>query len=482
MSMVWPFAQNPASAIPQIIDYDLVISEDYPGIAFVPTIPGGIYGEIRNVSGCMWFATNALFNPNTVQWEQDSPCNPALPAYALVQCEASGTLTWNIAQPAGAINTPLTWVPVWSLNPDGTMVVSPLTLTAQSEIAEFIEATWNAGSAAKMIARRVNVANTSSDASSALDQLDFNGSTEWEVRVDGTLVIGKVPASAIVGGIVSAVDGTANIVDVDTAGTVATVNLHHGDYVDLANAQTIVGEKTFDDPIFFNSSTGSGASTGATGVSKISAWGATFATGPFTFEAHAATAAIIEVKDDGTLNFYSDTGLTPSTTYVPTLRLSIEANGSISTGGTIPPATLAGEFEGTGGVVVSFDGGANKVDVNGAAFVQSITSTGASILVTGAAPTINLEVNTAGTVLPQAGNLVVALDPSGLGAGTAVTIPNPYPGGVNSYRAVATLAGTNHPSSVSLYTNRDSGSQFHVYASSNVTTGNVDVEWTTIPV
>lgn len=482
MSTTFPFSQGPNSAIPQVIDYDLIIMEDFPGVVFWPTSPGGVYAEIRDVNGCLWQVLNAMWNPNVAQWQQNSPANPAQPAYALVQCEASGTITWNIAQPSGAINTPLTWVPVWQINNDGTMVVEPLELTAQGQIAFKIVPLWDGGSAAKMIARQIKVTDTSSEADSALDQLVVNNVVQWEIRKDGTLVIGKVPASAIVGGVITAVNGTADIVDVTTSGTVATVDLHHGDYVDIENAQSIgPGVKTFLDNVFFGSNTGTEGSMNGTAVSWAIGYGSAWEAAPFTWLAHAAVATIIEVKGDGTFNFYSDSGLTIGNTYNPTLRLSIAADGTIPTGGTIPPATLAGEFEGNGGIVVSFDSGTDKVDVDGTALVETITTTDNSIVAVRTGQSVDLSVNPASTILPQGGNLTIALDPSGTGPGTAVTIPNPY-GSQLDYIAVPVLAGTNHPAAVSLYVHQDSGSQFHVFASSDATTGNVEVNWITVPV
>lgn len=476
MSMIFPFAQNPSQSIPQVINYDLIIQEEFPGIAFVPTLPGGVYSEIRNVDGCFWFVINAMWNPSSLQWEQDSPANPAEPAYALVQCESTGTLAWKIAPAAGAPNTALVWTTVWQLDKNGGMTIEPLTLTGITGIAERIAPIWDAGSAAKMIARQVGVTDTSSEADSALDQLLVDNVVEWEVRKDGTLVVGKIPASAIVGGIISSVVGAAPSVTVVTVGSVATVSLSHGDYVDLANAQTISGVKTFTPSIFLGSSTGSEGTVIGNTNGTAHGYGAEFAVGPFTWLAHATTACIWQLTFTGTFNFFSDSGLTIGNTYNPTLRLSIAADGSIPTGGTIPPSTLAGEFEGTGGVVVSYDGGANKVDVNGSAFVLDIASSDGSIDVAGTTqhPTVKVDVSVLGAVVMYnedgtklAGGVKVVKGSVVIPGGTTSTVvtlvaPATFTNDTTYVVLMQNYQISLPPSTPGFFVNNNSGSQFTI--------------------
>lgn len=381
----FPFAQNPLFLIPQVINYDLLIQEPYPGIGFLPTSAGGLYAEIRDVNNCLWFVQNAMWNPDTMQWEQDSPANPILPAYALELC-ADGSLNYNIAAASGAINTALTWQTVWTLDANGNMTVEPAIATADTQIAEMVDPTWDGGVGAKMIGRQENVTDTSSASSSAIDQLNVDGVTKWEVRKDGTLVVGIIPAS-LVPGVITDVVGVSPV-SVVIAHNTASISLEHGDYVDLTSAQTIAGVKTFTDPngILFGTTTGSEGSISGNATAQAMGYGAQFATTPFVWQAEATQAAIIAIstandaENPSGLSLYYDSGLTPGDTYNPTLRFSVDATGHISTG-SILASTLAGEMEGADGITVSFDSGTDKVKIDGAGLLSSIISTNGSLLV-----------------------------------------------------------------------------------------------------
>lgn len=433
----FPFAQNPLFLIPQVINYDLLIQEPYPGIGFLPTIAGGLYAEIRDVNNCLWFVQNAMWNPDTMQWEQDSPANPILPAYALELC-ADGSLNYNIATASGAINTALTWQTVWTLDANGNMTVEPAIATADTQIAEMVDPTWDGGVGAKMIGRQENVTDTSSASSSAIDQLNVDGVTKWEVRKDGTLVVGIIPAS-LVPGVITDVVGVSPV-SVVIAHNTASISLTHGDYVDLTSAQTITGVKTFTDPngILFGSTTGSEGSVSGNATAQAMGYGAKFAATPFVWQAEATQAAIVAIstandaENPSGLSLYYDSGLTPGDTYNPTLRFSVDATGHISTG-SILASTLAGEFEGTDGITVSFDSGTDKVDVSGSGLIASVISSNASLLATITGQVANLTVqsvpggakvyNTNGTLLSNTPKFVQGsvVFPSG-GGTPAVTV------------------------------------------------------------
>lgn len=393
----WPFAQNPLFLIPQVINYDLVIQEPYPGVDFVPTIAGGLYAEIRDVNNCLWFVQNAMWNPNSMQWEQDSPANPILPAYALELC-ADGSLSYNIAPATGAISTPVVWQTVWNLDANGNMTVEPATATSQSQVAEEVNPTWDGGVGASMVAREVNVTDTSSASASYLDQLSVNGTVKWQVDKHGVLTVGTVPASHIPG-IITEIVGVSPV-DVVIAHNIATVSLAHGDYVDLTGAQTITGVKTFTDPngILFGTDTGSEGSVSGNATAQSMGFGAKFVTTPFVWEAEATEAVIVAIstandaENPTGLALYFNAGLTPGNTYNPSLVFSVDSTGHISTG-SVPASVLAGEFEGTFGITTSYDAGADKVDISGAGLLASIVSPNHSLLVTISGQTADVEVN-----------------------------------------------------------------------------------------
>lgn len=395
MSYFWPFAQNPLNAIPQIINYDLVIQEPYPGICFEPTAPGGIYQEIREVDGCLWIVTNALFNPNTLQWEQDSPCNPALGAYALEQCE-SGNLTRYVADPTYAINTEVTWIPVWVIDTNGLHFIEPRALTSQSQVPDVLDVTWNAGSGAKMISRQENITDTSSNVASAVDQIKVDNTPVWEVRKDGTLVIGHVPFS-VLPNLVQNVAGLSPVL-VTVANRLATVSLQHGDYVDLTNTQSISGQKTITAMagLLVGPYGSIGSGDKVTGIT----FGCKVAANPFTFEATSTDAVILAISTASSsenptgVDVYFDSGLTIGDTYIPTLIFTIDSTGTI-TKGTINNTVLTNALEGVDGIQVYADGGTGKTAISGAGLIATIVSSNSSILATlTPAQTYDLSVNT----------------------------------------------------------------------------------------
>jgi hypothetical protein len=382
----WPFQQNPLGLIPQTINYDLVVEEPYPGVCFYPQVAGAVYSELRVVNAACWWVINAMWDPNTLQWEQNPPCNSALPAYALIQDLSSGAFRRAVAPATDAINTAVVWTYVLSSDQYGDVNISPLTLTGSSEVAENLAPTWNAGGAI-MVARQELVTDTASNAASALDKLTVNGTTVWEVRKDGTLVIGIVPTSAISGGIVSSIVAGTGIL-VTNVGSVYTVGLAHGDYVDLGNAQTITGSKTFTQPLLYSD----GSFSGNIGGAVYMAYGA-YHTGT-TWVALETSASIVYATPTG-FSFYVNMGLTIGNTFIPTGVLTINSSGSISTNGNLQAAggvftanvvvdgnlTVDGTLTASAGIVNSIDG------LSG---VVGLTSPDSSIGITTAGNTIQL--------------------------------------------------------------------------------------------
>ncbi|MDE2097417.1 MAG: hypothetical protein KGL39_09250 [Patescibacteria group bacterium] len=196
MSTSFPFQQGAGTAIPSIIYWDLIIEEEYPGISMLPTLPSGAYQEIREVNGALWWVTNAMWNPTTAQWEQDSPADASTPAYALEQ-GADGSFTRYVAPATVVAGTAVVWTAVYAQDGAGNTTIEPTAQTVGALIGLLEKVSWNVGVGVAATARQITVTDTSSSTASLLDNFVVNGTPVWQVRKDGTLVTGKIPASAI---------------------------------------------------------------------------------------------------------------------------------------------------------------------------------------------------------------------------------------------------------------------------------------------
>ena len=199
MSNVWfpfsdPYQTNSSGTIP----YDLIINEAFPGMVLEPTEPNGVYVAFREVSGCAWWVLNADWNSTDNQWEQVSPQNAALPAYALEQC-ADGTVNRYVAAATNIPGTPVNWVSVWSIDQYGNQLVNPQVSTVASQIGQHVAVSWSTTNSTQMSATQLNVTDTLSASSSLIENLIVNGTPKWQVRKDGTLVTGIIPFARITG-------------------------------------------------------------------------------------------------------------------------------------------------------------------------------------------------------------------------------------------------------------------------------------------
>jgi hypothetical protein len=193
----YPFAVVPSSSNQNVFPFDIVINEIFPGLIFDPTEAGSVYSVIREVNGCFWFVLNADWDATTLQWTQEDPTNPNLPAYAMELC-ATGTWQWYQANPTLIPGTPVAWAQLFVIDGKGYVNSTPLTVTASGLGQNQLTATWNAGSATQVEARRVVITDLSSGANSLLDNLVVNGTSKWAVDKTGLLVAGTVPASSVV--------------------------------------------------------------------------------------------------------------------------------------------------------------------------------------------------------------------------------------------------------------------------------------------
>jgi hypothetical protein len=193
----FPFKPQASLSTSQSFAYDIVISEAFPGIQFIPTEPNGQYQEIREVSGDLWLVTNAQFNTNTLTFQQNTPCNPADPAYAW-RLMANGNSIRYSAIATTAPNINVTWVQMFEVDGAGNISSTPLVQTTPVDNLQ-LEPIWNVGTPTTTGSFEQDVTDTSSAANSFLEKFKVNGTVVWQVRKDGTLVNGIVPFSAISG-------------------------------------------------------------------------------------------------------------------------------------------------------------------------------------------------------------------------------------------------------------------------------------------
>jgi len=195
---IFPFLpNNNTSIISPSFPYDVVINTAYPGVQFIGTEPNALYQEIREVSGCLWFVTNAMYNENLLQWDQETNQNTGLPAYALELCD--GAMTRWYSPPTNIPMTPITWIALWTITADGLMDSTPLEVTGVSAPMNSLMATWDPGIGIAITAREVDITNTASAPTSLLDNLVVNGTQVWTVDITGTLTHGIIPAARITG-------------------------------------------------------------------------------------------------------------------------------------------------------------------------------------------------------------------------------------------------------------------------------------------
>jgi hypothetical protein len=194
---IFPFLPSSAGTPPQLFPYDVVIHTAFPGVVFEGTEPNALYQEIREVNGCLWLVTNAQYNENLLQWDQEVNQNTTLPAYALELCDGAMTRYYS---PATLIpDTPITWTPLWTVTATGLMDSTPLEITGASDPMNQLQVTWDPGPAIAPVAREVDITDIDSSPNSLLDNLVVNSVQVWAVNKEGVLVAGDIPYARITG-------------------------------------------------------------------------------------------------------------------------------------------------------------------------------------------------------------------------------------------------------------------------------------------
>jgi len=196
---IYPFLPDNAVSPSGNFPFDIVIGATaFPGIQFLPTEPNGEYQEIREVSGNLWLVTNAMWNQNLLQWDQESPQNTGLPAYAL-ELGADGSMTRWESPPTNIPSTPITWTRLFQIDNKGQVISVPLTVLTINQASQQIFVTWDPGVGVQVQGRLLQVTDVASAANSLLDNLVVNGVSKWAVDKTGTLVTGIIPSARITG-------------------------------------------------------------------------------------------------------------------------------------------------------------------------------------------------------------------------------------------------------------------------------------------
>jgi hypothetical protein len=360
----FPFGQVPALSQPPVT-YDIVMAKNFPRVSFVPTEPGGLYQELVEVNGDLWFVTNATWDVNKLGWYQASGtlvnCNASQNAYAWVQRGLAGDAIRMYGAATGNSTVAVSWVPVFDAAPVGT-TISPLPLTQANHAALTVNATFNGSTSTPLTAFSINVQNVASAASSALVQYTVNNIPVWLVDINGVLQIGSINPSQLNPPVYMTLNAGVGIAPIGPPPS-ATIALAHGDYVDLATNQTITGTKTIANPTPLVFGGGGNISGGATDALYLCSGCeiTVFGTG-LTALAQSATCMILAGKQefnapDQMLTLYIDIGQTPGTTYNPTQAAFFTNAGTFHVVGDV---TIGGTLSVTGGFTI-----AGPLTVNG---------------------------------------------------------------------------------------------------------------------
>lgn len=355
----YPFANQPPTSNQNVFPYDIIINEAYPGIIFDPTEPGGVYSVIREVDGCLWFVNNADFDMTLLEWTQEDPTNPALPAYALELC-ADGTFNRYFGAATTVPGTPVSWQLVFEIDANGSVISTPPVVTASGDPMQQINVTWNAGSLTQLIAREVDITLTSADSDSIFDELVVNGTQKWVVDINGILQVGEIPFARISG------------------------------FSPVFNGATFTGTTTFNGPITANDGE---ELTGGLTVDTVDATGTITASafeiagGGFLSDAPTTTSAGLTmpaVAASVTVAIYSSHGYPIGTTVVisgPGTNSSEIFTGIVTANNGQPATSLtvlcAAILAGTAGDVVS-----SGAVVSFATVYPTFTGTGGQIVAT----------------------------------------------------------------------------------------------------
>lgn len=416
------------------IPYDLRINEANPGIILDPTEPNGVYTVFREVGGCAWWALNADYNSNTEQWEQNSPANAALPAYAIEQC-SDGTVNRYVAIATDVPGTAVTWVSVFSIDALGNQMVMPTVADLVSQIAHEIEPTWDAGSSVTMTAQKTNIIDNSSKSDSLFVSLLLNGVPKWQIRKDGTLVTGSIPFSHITGFVLPSgivinngdFTGTSHFegpVQMDSTLTVdgaVTINddVHatgqivadRGFVAGGLSPSQFYGEVDFiGGPVHISGATditdltvGTLTATGATSLQSVTATSAHI-TGNETVDG-TLTASTSHITGNETVdgsftaasghitgNLAVDGDISTDDITADSITANLTTTGDFTASGTVslPANAFQGHISGTNGVTASNTG--SGVALSGAALVQTVDSPDSSVTVSRSGQTVSLSV------------------------------------------------------------------------------------------
>jgi hypothetical protein len=412
----YPFSVVPSTSNSNVFPYDIVINEAYPGLIFDPTEAGGVYSVIREVNGCLWFVLNADYDETSLQWTQEDPTNPNLPAYAMELCATTASWQWKYGAPTLVPGTPITWVNVFTIDDNGSVVSVPHISLASGDPAQQINPTWNAGSASVMVGRNLAVTDMSSSSNSLLDNLAVNGTSVWSVNKFGLLVTGEVPASSVV-------DLFVNPTFTGTSTFTGPVIMEDGMTV-TAGTSIFDGLLVSNDGIDINTG-GLGVTGGAT-TDTLDVLNNATVHGPLDVDGAFTAHGSLDV--DGALTAHGP--LTADTTLFVAGSSTLNGGLTVTGGESITGSSVIDNLDVTVGLTVGGTSNLHNVvlssgdtiTINGTTPVVSLQSTDSSITIIQTSPVeYDLEVNTGSSSLSYPiGGTKVAYGASG----TSLVIPS----------------------------------------------------------
>lgn len=360
----FPFSAAPGNPQLAFLPFDLEIEKIDPGIILYPDEPNGVLTVFREVGGVSWWVVNADYNTDLAIWTQVAPANAANPAFAVAQ-DSAGNFFRSVAVATIIPGNPVIWNQVVSTDLNGFMTATPNTATSITQVIQNLVDTWNAGTSAAMIARQVNITDTTSAAASLVDNLVVNDVPVWSVRKDGTLVVGMIPYTALV----------------------------------IPNPWTIDVPVTFTDPVTMDDGLNV---TGGTTTDTLDVTGNEEVHGTLLVDGETTAAGGLDVSG-GTLTSSVPANLTDGLTVtggetVDTLDVTGSAtiNDPTFTGTVVlPSGSAVTSLTGNNGIAVTNSG--NAYNASGAALVETITSSDSSVNLTRTGQNVDI---TAGAIAP----------------------------------------------------------------------------------
>lgn len=344
----FPFTpQNPIGT-GGVFNTDILIEENYPGIIFDGTEANAVTQTIREVNGNFWIVTNADWNIVTASWQQNGSNNPSLPAYAWEYTNDGSSIRY-FAMPTLAQNVDVTWVNVFQIRSDGTVVSFPSSQVTSNDRALALNPIWD-NPTDDQRAFEINVTDILSPALSQFEAFVHNGSILWEVDKTGTLTAGIIPFARVTGPFTGLFNnatftGTTNFngpVDandgLNVTGGLTTDGFHDTGNSQIDGAETINGLLTASGGINTTNVNASGTVT-ATGIVTAGGLELSGATPVFSYIGQTITATVLwDTTTGGSGQVFFVPVQFPSGGSTWTVTVTFIVNNAAGTSGTLTPS------------------------------------------------------------------------------------------------------------------------------------------------